>query len=73
MRLNSALVLPQKMDSIDLRDRGEMDPNAGVTYAWRDLNVYAGGGNMIRKKPKVHILKNGEYERTSCLVLYLTT
>lgn len=35
-----------------------MDPNAGVTYAWRDLNVYAGGGNMIRKKPKVHILKN---------------
>lgn len=50
----------QTMEEIKLADKVEPDPTAGVTYAWRDLNVYAGGGNMIRKKPKVHILKNGE-------------
>lgn len=48
------------MEEIQLADKAEVDPTAGVTYAWRDLNVYAGGGNIIKKKPKVHILKNGE-------------
>ena len=48
------------METIELKDKDEVDPTAGVTYAWRDLNVYAGGGNIIRKKPKAHILKNGE-------------
>ncbi|KAK8377184.1 hypothetical protein O3P69_013671 [Scylla paramamosain] len=51
-------MMSETMDTIDLKDRGEVDPTAGVTYAWRDLNVYAGGGNMLRKKPKVHILKD---------------
>lgn len=46
------------METIELKKKDEMDPTAGVTYAWRDLNVHAGGGNMIRKKPKAHILKN---------------
>ncbi|KAG0728523.1 Protein white [Chionoecetes opilio] len=46
------------METIDLKARDGPDPTAGVTYAWRDLNVYAGGGNFIKKKPKVHILKD---------------
>lgn len=50
----------QTMEEIQLADKAEVNPAAGVTYAWRDLNVYAGGGNMIKKKPKAHILKNGE-------------
>ncbi|XP_045102401.1 protein white-like isoform X3 [Portunus trituberculatus] len=51
-------MINEPMDTVDLKDRGEVDPTAGVTYAWRDLNVYAGGGNIFKKKPKVHILKD---------------
>lgn len=50
------------MEEIQLTDNGKVDPAAGVTYAWRDLNVYAGGGNIIKKRPKAHILKNGELQ-----------
>lgn len=50
------------MEEIQLADKVEVNPAAGVTYAWRDLNVHAGGGNMIRKRPKAHILKNGELQ-----------
>lgn len=58
----SALVRRQTMEEIQLEDNAEVNAAAGVTYAWRDLNVYAGGGNMIRKRPKAHILKNGELQ-----------
>ncbi|XP_071551619.1 protein white-like [Panulirus ornatus] len=33
------------------------DPAAGVTYAWRNLNVYAGGKGFL-KKPRTHILND---------------
>ncbi|XP_050723017.1 protein white-like isoform X2 [Eriocheir sinensis] len=46
------------MEEIQLADKPKVNAAAGVTYAWRDLNVYAGGGNIIRKRPKAHILKN---------------
>lgn len=34
-----------------------VDPTAGVTYAWRNLNVYAPGKGLVKKSPEVHILK----------------
>ncbi|KAK3856690.1 hypothetical protein Pcinc_037017 [Petrolisthes cinctipes] len=46
------------MEEIELGDGSALDPAAGVTYVWSNLNVYAGGGTMFKKSPKVHILKN---------------
>nr|XP_027233370.1 protein white-like [Penaeus vannamei] len=49
-------------ENIELSDANgqqqPVDPSAGVAYAWRDLNVYAGGRGLIKKSPEVHILKN---------------
>ncbi|KAK8742215.1 hypothetical protein OTU49_002182, partial [Cherax quadricarinatus] len=35
-----------------------VDPRAGVTYAWRKLNVFAPGKGICKKSPKAHILKD---------------
>lgn len=35
-----------------------VDPTAGVTYAWRKLNVYAPGKGLFKKSPPFHILKD---------------
>ncbi|XP_047478557.1 protein white-like isoform X1 [Penaeus chinensis] len=51
----------QTFENIELNDANgqqPVDPSAGVAYAWRDLNVYAGGRGLIKKSPEVHILKN---------------
>ncbi|XP_069162070.1 protein white [Procambarus clarkii] len=52
----------QTMEEIDLGEKGVVangfDPAAGVTYAWRNLNVFAPGKGFIKKSPKTHILKD---------------
>nr|AMZ04159.1 ATP binding cassette transmembrane transporter [Palaemon carinicauda] len=35
-----------------------VDPAAGVTYAWRKLNVHAPGKGLFKKTPPFHILKD---------------
>ncbi|KAK7080420.1 ATPase activity protein [Halocaridina rubra] len=36
----------------------KVDPAAGVTYAWHNLNVYAPSKGLIKKSEEFHILKN---------------
>ena len=47
-------------ENIGAENDQNFDPTAGVTYAWKNLNVYAKQGNIFKKKPDVHILKNGK-------------
>ena len=48
-----------------------VDPMAGVTYSWQNLNVYGtkGGGLFGGKKEEVHILKDGACVMLCCVVL----
>lgn len=50
------------MEKIELADPypTKVDPTAGVTYAWKNLDVFAPSKGLFRKKPKTHILKKGK-------------
>lgn len=63
------------MEEIDLGEKGVVangfDPAAGVTYAWRNLNVFAPGKGFIKKSPKTHILKDGECPSLSSTLRFM--